>query len=76
MKETHWKDRRVTVTRASKLTGVFTGALDINRARKLLNLKPKISLGEGLQKTIDWCTKTHARKGYVDKKVLMERLVT
>jgi nucleoside-diphosphate-sugar epimerase len=61
--------------RASEPTRVFTRALDIRRARKLLNCKPKISLGEGLKKTIDWYTKTHAQKGHVDKKILMECLV-
>ena len=76
MKDTHLKDRRVKVTRVSKPIGVFTRALDIGRARKLLSWELKISLGEGLQKTIDWYTRTHARKGYVDKKVLMERPAT
>ena len=70
-----WKPKK-TLFDTSKPTGVATRALDISRAKKLLNWEPKISLGEGLQKTINWYTKTHARKGYVDEKVLMERPVT
>jgi nucleoside-diphosphate-sugar epimerase len=76
VKDTLLKERRAKVMHVSKPIGVFIRALDIGRARKLLSWEPKISLGEGLQKIIDWCTKTHARKGCVDKKVLMERPAT
>jgi len=38
--------------------------------------KPKTSLKEALQKTINWYTKTDSRKGHVEEKVFMERLVT
>jgi len=59
----------------SKPTGVATRALDISKAKKLLDWQPKVHLEEGLRRTIQWYTKTHARKGYVDEKVLMERSV-
>ena len=38
--------------------------------------KTKTSLEEPLQKTINGYTKTDARKGHVEEKVPMERLVT
>jgi nucleoside-diphosphate-sugar epimerase len=69
-----WKPKK-TVFDTSKPVGVVTRALDINRAKKLLNWEPKISLEEGLRKTINWYTDTHVPKGYVDEKLLMERLI-
>jgi nucleoside-diphosphate-sugar epimerase len=69
-----WKPARI-VFDTSKPTGVATRALDISRAKKLLDWEPKVHLEEGLRRTIQWYTKTHARKGYVDEKVLMERSV-
>jgi nucleoside-diphosphate-sugar epimerase len=69
-----WKPKK-TVFDTSKPVGVVTRALDINRAKNLLNWEPKISLEEGLRKTINWYTDTHAPKGYVDEKLLMERLI-
>lgn len=68
MKATPWADD------TSKSLGATTRALGITRAKKLLNLEPKISRDEGLQKTINWYINTHAPKGHVDEKVLMERL--
>jgi UDP-glucose 4-epimerase len=67
-----WKPRKIMFD-TSKPMGVATRALDNTLAKKLLNWQPKISLEEGLRKTINWYTKTHAPKGYVDKKLLMER---
>ena len=69
-----WKPKKI-VFDISKPMGVATRALDITRAKKLLNWEPKISIDEGLQKTIKWYTNTHAPKGYVDEKLLMERLM-
>jgi len=69
-----WKPTRI-VFDTSKPTGVATRALDISKAKKLLDWQPKVHLEEGLRRTIQWYTKTHARKGYVDEKVLMERSV-
>ncbi len=67
-----WKPKKI-VFDTSKPVGVATRALDITRAKKLLNWKPKISLEEGLQKTANWYINTHKPKGYVDEKLLMER---
>jgi nucleoside-diphosphate-sugar epimerase len=53
--------------------GVVSRALDISRAKKLLGWAPKISLEEGLSRTIKWYMSTHKPKGYVDEKLLMER---
>jgi UDP-glucose 4-epimerase len=69
-----WRPKRI-VFDTSKPVGVASRALGITRAKKLLGWDPKISLEEGLQKTINWYVKTHEPKGYVDEKVLMERLI-
>ena len=67
-----WKPRKI-VFDTSKPVAVATRALDITRAKTLLNWEPKISLEEGLQKTVNWHINTHKPKGYVDEKLLMER---
>ena len=67
-----WKPDRIFFD-TSRPVGVATRALDISRAKKLLNWEPRISLDEGLRKTINWYVTTHVRKGFVDEKVLMER---
>jgi UDP-glucose 4-epimerase len=54
-------------------TGVVNRALDITRADRLLGWKPKVSLEEGLRRTISWYTETHPRKGRVEERLLMER---
>jgi nucleoside-diphosphate-sugar epimerase len=69
MKDKHWADD------TPKSAGAATRALDITRTKKLLNWEPKKSLKEGLQKTINRYISTHAPKGYVDEKLLMERLI-
>lgn len=38
----------------TKPTGVFSRALDISRAKQLLGWRPKVSLEEGLKRTINW----------------------
>jgi len=70
----NWKPSKIMFD-TSKPTGVATRALDISRARELLGWEPKVNLEEGLRRTISWYTSNHARKGYVDEKVLMERSV-
>lgn len=57
---------------ASKPIGVVSRALDITRAKKLLGWEPKVSLEEGLRRTIEWYVKTHTKKGVVDERLLME----
>lgn len=56
----------------SKPTGVVSRALDITRAKELLGWEPKVSLEEGLRKTIEWYGKTHTSKGFVDEGLLVE----
>jgi len=58
---------------ASKPIGVVSRALDISRARELLGWEPKVSLREGLKRTIDWYVRTHTPKGRIDERLLMER---
>lgn len=58
---------------ASKPTGVVSRALDNTRAKELLGWEPKVSLEEGLRRTVEWYAKTHVRRGFLDEKLLMER---
>jgi UDP-glucose 4-epimerase len=69
-----WKPKRI-IFDTSKPMGVASRALDIARAERLLGWTPKISLEEGLRRTIQSYIRTHEPKGYIDEKVLMERLV-
>lgn len=57
----------------SKPIGVVSRALDITRAKELLGWEPKVSLEEGIRRTVEWYVKTHVRKGFVDERLLMER---
>ena len=47
------KPKRV-VFDVTKPTGVVSRALDVSRARRLLGWKPRVSLEEGLKRTIEW----------------------
>jgi nucleoside-diphosphate-sugar epimerase len=58
----------------SKPTGVVSRALDIERAKKLLGWTPRVSLREGLERTIAWYTKTHVPQGRVNERLLIERI--
>jgi len=68
-----WRPRKI-IFDTSKPVGVLSRGLDISRAKKLLGWEPIFSLEEGLKRTIDWYVKTHKRKGYVDERLLMERI--
>jgi nucleoside-diphosphate-sugar epimerase len=57
----------------SKPTGVVNRALDISRAKEILGWEPKVSLEEGLSRTISWYVKTHFPLGKVNSMLLMER---
>lgn len=57
----------------SKPTGVLSRALDISKARRLLGWEPKVSLKEGLERTVKWYVQTHPPMGKVNEKLLMER---
>jgi len=70
----NWKPKKL-VFDTTKPVGVINRALDISRAKELLGWEPKVSIEEGLQRTIQWYVSTHKRKGYVDEKILLERTV-
>jgi len=53
--------------------GAFSRALDNSRAYELLGWKPRFSLREGLEKTIDWYLQTHKVTGKVNQKILVDR---
>jgi UDP-glucose 4-epimerase len=59
----------------SKPMGVVSRALDISRARELLGWEPKVSLREGLERTVKWYVRTHVPTGKVNEVLLMERQV-
>jgi len=67
-----WKPKKI-IYDTSKPVGVLSRGLDITRAKELLGWEPKVSLEEGLRKTIEWYVSTHKPRGYVDEKLLMER---
>lgn len=69
----NWKPKRI-IYDTSKPVGVMSRALDISRARELLGWKPKVSLEEGLKRTIEWYVRTHKPRGYIDERLLMERI--
>ncbi len=53
--------------------GALSRALDNNRANELLGWKPRFSLRQGLEKTIDWYLQTHKVTGKVNQKILVDR---
>jgi len=53
--------------------GALSRALDNNRANELLGWKPRFSLRQGLEKTIDWYLQTHKVTGKVNQKILLDR---
>jgi UDP-glucose 4-epimerase len=61
---------------ASKPTGVVNRALNIEKARKLIGWEPKVTLEEGLRKTVNWYFSTHSRNGAVSEKLLLERAMS
>lgn len=69
-----WRPKKI-IFDTSKPEGVASRAQDITRAKELLGWTPKISLEQGLEKTVRWYVETHQPKGYVNERVLMERLV-
>jgi len=67
-----WRPNKI-IYDETKPVGVISRALDISRAKRLLGWEPKVSLEEGLRKTVEWYVNTHVPKGYVDERLLMER---
>jgi UDP-glucose 4-epimerase len=57
----------------SRPVGVLSRALDIGKAKELLGWQPRVTLDEGLRRTIDYYERTHTAKGYVDPSILTER---
>ena len=57
----------------SRPVGVVNRALDIRVARTLLGWEPKVSMREGLRRTITWYVRTHPREGRVNEHILTER---
>jgi nucleoside-diphosphate-sugar epimerase len=68
-----WRPKRI-VYDTSKPIGVLSRALDISRAKRLLGWEPKVGLEEGLRRTIEWYVSTHKPRGFVDERLLMERV--
>lgn len=56
----NWRPEKIIFDR-SKPEGVKTRALDIKKAKKLMNWEPKLTLKQGLEKTIDWFIKEMPR---------------
>lgn len=59
----------------SKPIGVFSRAADVVNTKKLLQWKPKVSMEEGIKKTIDWYFSTKDRREIRSKfqKLIWER---
>jgi UDP-glucose 4-epimerase len=56
----------------SKPAGALSRALDNSQAKQLLGWEPKVSLEDGLKKTIDWYIKSHQSSGFVNPSLLLE----
>lgn len=52
----NWRPKKV-IFDTTKPEGVKTRALDIKKAKKLMNWRPRYDLKQGLKKTIDWFIK-------------------
>jgi len=68
----NWRPKKI-IYDISKPVGVMSRALDISRAKELLGWEPKVSLEEGLRRTIEWYTSTHKQSGCIDEGLLIER---
>ena len=66
-----WKPSKF-VFDTSKPVGAFSRALENVRAKKMLGWQPRITLEEGLKRTIEWYLKVHKKE---DKKVSAKLLV-
>ncbi|AFU57879.1 NAD-dependent epimerase/dehydratase [Candidatus Nitrososphaera gargensis Ga9.2] len=67
----NWRPSRFKFD-TSKPVGALSRALDNSRAYEMIEWKPRFTLEEGLQKTIDWYVKTHKKEGNVSSKLLLE----
>jgi len=66
-----WEPKKINFD-TSKPTGALSRALDNSRAKELIGWEPKITLKEGLKKTIEWYTKYHKTSGSVEKNILVD----
>jgi UDP-glucose 4-epimerase len=71
----NWRPKEIIFDK-SKPVGVYSRALSIERARRLLGWEPKYSIEQGLKETIEWYFSTHERKGFINEKLLLERSYT
>lgn len=53
-----WRPKKI-IPDLSKPQGVTSRAADLNRAKKILGWKPKVSYREGFEKTIEWYFANH-----------------
>ena len=68
-----WKPSTIKFERSMPV-GPLSRALDITKAKKLLNWEPRVSLEDGLKKTIEWYMQTHMNNDRQSKDLLLERL--
>jgi len=68
-----WRPRRLKFEKSMPV-GPLSRALDIRRAKELLDWEPKFSLEDGLRKTIKWYIGNDRVKSIVDKELLLERV--
>jgi nucleoside-diphosphate-sugar epimerase len=67
----NWKPERFDFDE-SKPSGALSRALDNSRAKEVLGWEPKVTLEEGLSKTIEWYLKTHTYTGKILDSALLE----
>ena len=67
-----WRPRRLKYERSMPV-GPLSRALDIRRAKDLLNWQPRFSLEEGLRRTIEWYIGDNRVKLITKKEFLLER---
>jgi len=67
-----WRPRKLKYERSMPV-GPLSRALDIRRAKDLLNWEPRFSLEEGLRRTIEWYMGDNRVKLITKKEFLLER---
>ena len=68
-----WRPRKLKYERSMPV-GPLSRALDIRRAKDLLNWQPRFSLEEGLRRTIEWYMSNNRVKLITKKEFLLERV--
>ena len=67
-----WRPRKLKYEKSMPV-GPLSRALDIRRAKELLNWEPRFSLEEGLRRTIEWYMSNNRVKLITKKEFLLER---